>query len=126
MQEKLSDGELLESAERLIAESDFGNAEKTLSKIKHKSGRLYFLKSLVYKNKMWYNQQRKMLKRALKAEPQNEEYITEYEQLEAFRKTAEYKELRRQANMGTCGELCIEGGGECCCLLICEGICEGL
>ena len=122
----LTDEGYLGRAEIHIMHGDYEVAESALKCVKEKSAKKYYLLSKVYKSKNWFNEQRKMLKAAVKAEPDNETYKKELEELEAFRKTKEYKKMRQMgvgdAFASGCVELCCEGSVYCCC----EGICEGL
>lgn len=125
-EEIISDKPPLEMAEDYIAWGEFDKAQEILSTLKEKSGKKFYLQSKIFKAKRWYSEQRKQLKQAVKAEPDNEEYKKELEELEEFSKTSEYKSTVRKYQMGQAGSACAEGGAECCCMCICEGICEGL
>lgn len=126
-----TDEELLSEAEELINKGDLCGARTALNAVKEQSGRKYFIESKFYKNKGWYNEQRKCLKKALKAEPENEEYKKSMEELERFRKTAEYKRMRKQMGVrngftDVCGEGCAECFCEGCMYGLCTCICEGI
>ncbi len=119
----LSYDEILDVAEELIDKGDLHEAKAALDAAAEESGRKYFIKSKFYKNKGWYNEERKCLKKALKAEPLNQDYLKAMEDLERFRKSDEYKQYRKQ--MGWSDALG-EGLAECCCYCVCTGICEGI
>lgn len=125
--EGLSDGEILDRAEELIEKGDLCEAKAALDAVREKSGRRYFVESKFFKNKGWFNEERKCLKKALKAEPENEDYKKAMEELERFRKSSEYKEMKKQMGFkevlaDACGEGCVE----CCCYCTCTAICEGI
>ncbi len=125
-EEKISEKEPLEMAEDYIDWGDLAKAQEILDTVSEKSGKKYYLQSRIYKAKFWYNEQRKALKAAVKADPENEEYKKELDELKKFSKTSEYKSTVRKQQMGQAGGVCAEGCSECCCMCICEGICEGL
>lgn len=116
----------LEMAEDYIAWGELEKAQEILNTVKEKSGKKFYLQSRIYKARCWYSEQRKQLKQAVKAEPDNEEYKKQLAELEEFSKTPEYKSTVRKRQMGQAGSVCAEGGAECCCMCICEGICEGI
>lgn len=122
----LTDEDYLQRAEHCLELGYVNSADDALRNVKENCGRKYFLQSRVYKAKRWYSEQRKQLKKAIKAEPQNEVYKKELEELEAFRKTKEYKKTKRQMGGVDVGGMCAEGCIECCGYLCCELICEGL
>ena len=62
----LSYDEILDVAEELIDKGDLHEAKAALDAAAEESGRKYFIKSKFYKNKGWYNEERKCLKKALK------------------------------------------------------------
>ena len=107
--------ERLDEAEKYIEHGKLDEAQKVLNTIKEDSGRKYYLRSRIYKNKCWYNEQRKQLKRAVKAEPDNEIYKKELEELMEFRKTSEYKSTVKHPQMGDTVSCCLES-----CCNICE------
>lgn len=123
----------LDMAEELIRLGYIDKAQAVLNNNNTKSGRKYYLQSRIYKAKLWYNEQRKQLKKAVKEEPDREDYKKELAELEEFAKTKEYKRAARRHNMEQLGGTCAEGGAEgcceCCgyglCALICEGIGNG-
>lgn len=126
----LTDEDYLARAEKHLDAGELTSAQNNLDYIKTKSGRKCYIQSKIYKQKKWYNEQRKQLKKAIEFEPENEEYKRDLAELEEFKKTDEYKSFRnemRKEQMGnTFGNAC----GECCCTgaleLCCWGICEGL
>ncbi len=81
----------LEKVEDYIAQGDLYSAQNLLNMIDEESGKKQYLQSRVYKEKRWYNEQRKSLKAAVRAEPQNREYKKELTELLEFSKTSEYK-----------------------------------
>lgn len=122
----LTEEEILAHAERLLAENDFEEAQKALDAVKGESGRKHFLQSKIFKNKGWYNEERKQLKAALKLEPDNGEYILASKELEEFRKSDEYKAAKKaNKEEGVCAECCFEAGGECCLAVCCQSVCDG-
>lgn len=120
----------LDMAEELIRLGYIDKAQAVLNKNKTESGRKYYLQSRIYKAKFWYNEQRKQLKKAVKADPDREDYKKELAELEEFAKTKQYKRAVRRNRMDQLGGVCTEGGAECCCegfcYCICTGICEGI
>ena len=124
--EGLTEEEILNRAEELIDSLSLEGAQSALDAVKEESARKFYLQSRIYKIRCWYNEQRKQLKKAVKAEPENETYKKELEELEAFRKTPEYKHAVRKHQMGQTGGFCAELGAECCAYCCCEAICEGI
>ena len=110
--------ELLDRAEKHIEKGDLYSAQNALDMVDKDSARKYYLQSRIYKAKCWYNEQRKQLKKAVKAEPDNETYKRELEELMEFRKTSEYKSTVKHPQMGNETINCCL---ECCC-----NICDGL
>lgn len=125
-EEIISDKPPLEMAEDYISWGELEKAQEILNTVKENSGKKYYLQSRIYKERKWYNEQRKQLKKAVKAAPDNEEYKKELAELEEFSKTPEYKSTVRKHQMGEAGGVCAEGCTECFCMCLCEGICEGL
>ena len=122
-------GDPLDKVEKLIEKGDLYAAQHILSNIKEDSGRKHYLQSKIYKSECWYNEQRKQLKKAVKAEPDNETYKTELEELMEFRKTAEYQNTvkrPKRVQMGRTDSMWAECCGELCCYCVCEAICEGI
>ena len=131
-EEELSPDELLDKAEEYLAHGDQYRAQVTLNKVEKDCGRKFYIQSRIYKKRRWYNEQRKQLKAAVKAEPDNELYKKELEELNAFRKTTEYKNTVQHPLKGQMGhtdgkwaECCAEVCGYFVCEAICEGICNG-
>ena len=119
----------LDRAEKLIDEGDNYSAQHILSNIKEDSGRKHYLQSRIYKSECWYNEQRKQLKAAVKAEPDNELYKGELNELMEFSKTAEYKSTvkrPKRAQMGNTDRTWTDCCAEIFCYCLCEGICESL
>ena len=107
----------LDRAEKYIECGKLYEAQDVLKTVKKNSGRKHYLQSKIYKEKRWYNEQRKQLKAAVKAEPDNEVYKKELDELLEFSKTSEYKstiKYQRTEDMTNC---CLE-----CSSNICEGI----
>lgn len=125
-EEVIIDKSPLEMAEDYIAWGEIEKAQEILNTVRENSGKKYYLQSRIYKAKFWYNEQRKQLKKAVKAEPDNEDYKKELAELEEFSKTPEYKSTVRKHQMGEAGGVCAECCAEGCCMCICEGICEGI
>lgn len=126
VEEVIPEKQPLDMAEDYIGWGELEKAQEILNSVKENSGKKYYLQSRLYKAKLWYGEQRKMLKKAVKSESGNEDYKKELQELEEFSKTKEYKSAVRKHQMGEVGSVCAEGGAECCCLCICEGICEGI
>ncbi len=116
----------LEQAEYYIAWKRLDEAQDLLYKVHTKSGRKYYLQSLIYKERKWYNEQRRWLKKAVKEEPDREDYQKELAELEEFAKTKEYKKAVRKHQMGEAGNVCGEACCEGCCYGVCACICEGI
>lgn len=118
----------LEFAEELIELGSLDKAQAVLDNVKEKSAKKRYLQSRIYKGRFWFTEQRKQLKEAIKAEPDNELYQSELKELEDFAKTDEYKSTVKRKQMGFgegCAELCAECSCMCCLQGLCEGICEG-
>ena len=118
----------LERAEKLIEQGDNYSAQHILSNTED-SGRKHYLQSRIYKSEHWYNEQRKQLKCAVKAEPDNELYKQELTELMEFRKTDEYKSTvkhPKREQMGKTDRTWADCCSEMFCYCLCEGICEGL
>ena len=133
--EERKDGELpsdlLDRAEELIEKGDFYSAQHILSNIEEDSGRKHYLLSKIYKSEHWYNEQRKQLKKAVKAEPYNQNYRIELEELMEFRKTGEYQNTvkrpkKEQRQMGNTDGAWAECCGEVCGYLVCGAICDAI
>ena len=119
----------LDRVEKLIDEGDLYSAQHILSNIQEDSGRKHYLQSKIYKSECWYNEQRKQLKKAIKAEPDNEIYKKELDELMEFRKTAEYQNTvkrPKRAQLGKTDSLWAECCGEACCYCVCEGTCQAI
>ena len=118
----------LDRAEKLIEQGDNYSAQHILSNAED-CGRKHYLQSRIYKSEHWYNEQRKQLKSAVKAEPDNETYRQELNELMEFRKTDEYKSTvkhPKRAQMGKTDRSWADCCSEVFCYCLCEGICEGL
>ncbi len=114
--------ESLETAEELIAKGDLDGAQEILNGIKKDHAREYYLQSLVYKEKKWYGEQRKQLEQAVKADPDNEQYKKELQELEQFAKTKEYKKAVRKNEMGKASGKHLDRCYDCC--SVCESIAD--
>lgn len=116
----------LSRAEELIESGELDEAQKLIFEVTEKSGRKYFVQSKLFKAKGWYNEQRKQLKLALKAEPENEEYRKAMDELEEFRRSEEYKTAKKQmGGKSGFGEACCMCSGEICLTGLCDLICNG-
>lgn len=124
--ELLEVADSLDMAQEFIEQGSPDMAQAVLNKNNTVSGRKYYLQSLIYKEKKWYGEQRKYLKRAVKEEPDREDYKQELAELEQFAKTKEYKRAVRKQQMGQAGNVCADACGEACCYGICACVCEGL
>lgn len=128
-EELIQGKEPLEIAEYYISWKRLEEAQRILDKIPEKSGKKFYLQSLIYKEKKWYNEQRKQLKKAVKAEPDNEDYKKELKELEESEEMKQYKsglKALRKNQMGDAGDVCAEGCCEGFCYCFCAGICEGI
>ncbi len=115
----------LDTAEELIGLGMLDAAQDSLNKNNTVSGRRYYLQSRIFKERKWYSEQRKFLKKAVKKEPDREDYKQELAELEEFAKTKEYKSAVRKHQMGETGNICRDVCCEGCCYALCGGICEG-
>lgn len=122
----------LEVAEYYIAWKRIDEAQRVLDTIPERSGKKFYLQSRIYKERKWYSEQRKQLKKAIKAKPDNEQYKNELAEVEKLKNSPEYKsgmKALRKNQMGDAGGVCAEGCCECCgyglCTLICESIGNG-
>ena len=106
--------ELLDRAEKHIEKGDLYSAQNALDMVDKDSARKHYLQSRIYKAKCWYNEQRKQLKKAVKAEPDNEVYKKELDELITFSKTDEYKDTLQRPKRG---EMSGSDGfcSDCCC-----------
>lgn len=125
----LTDEDYYARAEARLNEGNLDSAQSALQHVKEESGRKHYIQSKIYKQRRWYNEQRKEIKAAVKAEPDNEEYKKELAELDEFRKSSEYKQYKkeRRQQMGfkeTLKDACTGGLGEVCCYCLCEGICQ--
>ena len=119
----------LEKAEYYIAWKRLDEAQSILDSVPEKSGRKYYIQSRLYKERKWYNEQRKQLKKAVKADPDNEDYKKELAELENSDEMKQYKrgmKALHKNQMGDTGNMCAEACGEICCYGLCAGICEGI
>ena len=114
--------EPLKKAEELIAQGELDEAQKILNGIKENRAREYYLQSLVYKEKKWYSEQRKQLEQAVIADPDNEEYKKELQELEEFAKTKEYKKAVKKNEMGKASGKHLDRCYDCC--SVCESIAD--
>ena len=125
--EGLSDWDKLTKAEELIESGELDEAQNLIDAVEVKIGRKYFVQSKLFNAKGWFNEQRKQLKKALKFEPENEEYKKALDELEDFRKSAEYKQMKtvQMGDKDSLIECCCLSSCECCATGLCEAICEG-
>ena len=123
----MDEHESLNKAEELIDSGEIEEAQKTLDAVKEKSGRKYYLQGKLFIAKNWYTEARKQFKKAVKAEPDNEQYNKALEDLEAFCKSEEGKQMKtvQMGNKDGLAECCILGCCEVCGTGICEAICDG-
>lgn len=106
--------ELLVTAEKYIQESQTDLAQYTLNCVKEDSGKKHFLQSKIYQQKKWYNEQRKELKAAIKAEPDNQEYKTELAELKKSFNYKQDKTETREMQIGKMCSVCGDGYFVCC------------
>ena len=119
----------LEVAEYYIAWKRIDEAQSVLNSVAERSGKKFYLQSRIYKERKWYGEQRKQLKKAIKEEPDNEQYKQELAELEKLKKTPDYKsgmKAFRESQMGDTGNACADACGEICCYGLCGCICEGI
>lgn len=129
-QRPVTDEDNFERVEEYLRLYEPESAQAYLNCVKEKSAKKHYLQSKIYKQKKWYNEQRKQLKAAIRLDPENEEYKRELDELEEFRRSGEYKKCRnleRKSQMGSgfgecCAECCCAGACECCA----QGACESL
>ena len=105
-----SDEALLNTTEKYIQESQTDLAQYTLNRVKEDSGKKHYLQSKIYQQKRWYNEQRKELKAAIKAEPDNQEYKTELTEL---KKSFDYKQEKAEIREMQMGNICNSCSLEC-------------
>ena len=104
---------------------DAGRAEKLLYEIEERNAEWYYLQSLVFREKMWFSESRKSIKKAIKLKPKNNEYRAASKELEQFAKEnrkkerEEQKERERQSRQ--MGET--DNSDATLCQAICEAIC---
>lgn len=110
----MEEDERLQKVEDYIASGDLYSAQYLLNMIDEESGEKCYLQSLVYKEKCWYNEQRKMLKKAIKAEPSNQKYKKALDDLTRVVKNDTLREMEKSDKTDRC------------CNALCEGCCNGL
>lgn len=111
----------LAQAEKLIAENELDAAQKILDGVKEKSARRYFVQGKLYEKKGWHNEARKQLKKAVKAEPENERYADALDDLEIRAKKNGFLNDPNAEDKATCAFCCAECACEACATSICEG-----
>lgn len=119
----LTDGEKLAEAERLVYEKDFVNAQKLLDEVQG-SAEKFFVQGELFRQKAWLNEARKCFKKAIKMDEGNEKYLAALDELESFKKSDEFKEVKKK-QMGGSDEACCECCCECTGAGICQAICDG-
>lgn len=119
--------ERLQKVEELIERKELEEAQKVLDSVEEKSAGKYFLQGKLYVEKGWYSEARKQFKFALKAEPDKPEYKQALDDLESFKNSKEFREVKRKqmGDSSDFAEACCMCGGECCGTLLCESICNG-
>ena len=107
----------LDKAREIIDRTDTRNAEAR------------YLLGRIFMCKCWYSEARRCFKQAVKLDPSNAEYAQALDDLNEFRKTAEYKQTKvKKKQMGS-----TDGFAEACCLcgceasgtVCCEAVCDG-
>lgn len=121
--EGLSDWDKLSRAEELIESGELEEAQKAVDAVATDFGRKYFVQSKIFKAKGWFNEERKQLKKALKAEPDNEEYKKALDDVDKF--VEEMKTEQKQKGQMGGAEVCALGCCECCGSGLCQAICDG-
>ncbi len=124
---------LLANAKRLINKNKLDEAQSVLDTVIGRDGRWHFIQSKLFFRRNWLNECRKHLESAIELEPDNEEYRKVYDKVisygqsgEAFTNPYSRRQMGNSDLKGVCAEVCIEGGGVCCCEAILQGICDGL
>ena len=115
----------LTRAEKLIAEDKLDEAQEILNSITEKSGEWHYVQAQLYIKKNWTNEARKQLKRAVKAEPDNEKYKDALDELHLRAKKGKPNMSISDDDKTLCALCCLECSCEACAEGICEGICGG-
>lgn len=110
-------------AEKLIAEGKLDEAQAFLKDVKEKTGEWHYVQAKLYIKKNWTNEARKELKRAVKAEPDNEKYLEALEELELNAKNMHSVPSSDNEGKAICALACAECSCEVCAQGICDGIC---
>lgn len=119
----MDEKESLNRVEELIESGELEEAQKLLDSVEQKNGRKYYLQGKLFMAKNWYAEAYKQYKRAVKEEPENEQYRAAFDDLENFRKSEEYKQQQKSQMGGA--EVCALGFCECCGSGLCQAICDG-
>ncbi len=122
----------------LIEENDLDGAKKLLDEQVERDGQWHYFQSRLYIKKGWHNEAKKQLEIALKLEPDNQEYISESDKLNALgdappenKEEVRFEELNDKKSKKKCcskDDCCLLGGEcacECCATGLCEAICDG-
>lgn len=107
-----TDEEKIALAEDCLQKGLLDKAQSVLNSVKKESSKKFFIQSKIYKEMKWYNEQRKQLKAAIKAEPKNELYKREMQEFKDFTNSFEYKEYKREVKkvkLGQMGGACLDG-----------------
>ena len=108
-------------AEKLISEDKLDEAQEFLNGITEKSGEWHYVQAQLYIKKNWTNEARKELKRAVKAEPDNEKYKDALDELRLRAKKGKPNTTLTDDDKAMCAFCCLE----CSCEACAEGVCNG-
>ena len=111
----------LSRVEKLIAENNLDEAQEILNSLSEKSGEWHYVQAQLYIKKNWTNEARKQLKRAVKAEPDNEKYKDALDELHFHAKKGKPNTTISDDDKAMCAFCCLE----CSCEACAEGICSG-
>ena len=107
-------------AEKLISENRLDEAQEILNGITEKSGEWHYVQAQLYIKKNWTNEARKELKRAVKADPDNEKYKDALDELHLRAKKGKPNATLTDDDKAMCAFCCLE----CSCEACAEGICN--
>ena len=110
-----------------LEQGDTLRAQQLLESFSERGAEWQYMQAIVSREKKWYTEARRCLKRALKESPENETYQKEYDDLCALAQKGKSKKSETKADMGgaaadCCVELCCVGT----CTFVCEGCLDGI